>query len=138
MLTNLALRATLRVRRFPRCVTLGEAVMLKWCYRRTRRDAQGTDGPMAGRSVHLAARVCRTRGALPWPGGILGVLLLVGLLALQSCSGSNDNVGETAQVVGAANWVHHWNTIALDASGLDHTPVVPGESRVLGEQFGPL
>jgi len=31
----------------------------------------------------------------------------------------------------------HWNVIAVDASGLDHTPVAPGEQRVFGEQFGP-
>src|SRR5437764_7499774 len=37
----------------------------------------------------------------------------------------------------AADWVHHWNQIAIDATGLDHTPVSPGESRVFGEQFGP-
>ena len=36
-----------------------------------------------------------------------------------------------------ADWVHHWNEIAIDASGLDHTPVAPGEQRVFGEQLGP-
>jgi hypothetical protein len=30
-----------------------------------------------------------------------------------------------------------WNRIAIDASGLDHTPVQPGETRVFGEQLGP-
>ncbi|HVR36550.1 MAG TPA: vanadium-dependent haloperoxidase [Methylomirabilota bacterium] len=30
-----------------------------------------------------------------------------------------------------------WNRIAVDASGLDHTPVAPGEDRVFGEQLGP-
>src|SRR5262245_24744469 len=35
------------------------------------------------------------------------------------------------------SWVHHWNEIAIDASGLDHTPVASGENRVFGEQFGP-
>lgn len=30
-----------------------------------------------------------------------------------------------------------WNSIAIDASGLDHTPVAPGENRVFGEQIGP-
>jgi len=30
-----------------------------------------------------------------------------------------------------------WNRIAVDASGLDHTPVGPGETRVFGEQLGP-
>ncbi len=33
--------------------------------------------------------------------------------------------------------VRHWNRIAIDASGLDHTPVAPEESRVFGEQLGP-
>jgi PAP2 superfamily len=33
--------------------------------------------------------------------------------------------------------IREWNAIALDASGLDHTPVAPGESRVFGEQLGP-
>jgi len=30
-----------------------------------------------------------------------------------------------------------WNRIAIDASGLDHTPVAAGETRVFGEQLGP-
>ncbi len=33
--------------------------------------------------------------------------------------------------------IRHWNRIAIDASGLDHTPVAPGENRVFGEQYGP-
>src|SRR5437773_3027876 len=33
--------------------------------------------------------------------------------------------------------LHHWNVIAINASGLDHTPVAPGENRVFGEQLGP-
>lgn len=33
--------------------------------------------------------------------------------------------------------LRHWNEIALNASGLDHTPVAPGEDRVFGEQYGP-
>jgi PAP2 superfamily len=33
--------------------------------------------------------------------------------------------------------LHRWNVIAINASGLDHTPVAPGENRVFGEQFGP-
>jgi hypothetical protein len=31
----------------------------------------------------------------------------------------------------------HWNEVAINASGLDHTPVVPGEQRIFGEQVGP-
>src|ERR1043166_8893773 len=33
--------------------------------------------------------------------------------------------------------VRRWNEIAINASGLDHTPVAPGEKRVFGEQLGP-
>jgi hypothetical protein len=38
---------------------------------------------------------------------------------------------------GAAQVLRNWNQIAIDASGLDHTPVAPGETRVFGEQLGP-
>ncbi len=31
----------------------------------------------------------------------------------------------------------HWNRVAIDASGLDHTPVAIGENRLFGEQIGP-
>jgi hypothetical protein len=33
--------------------------------------------------------------------------------------------------------LRYWNQIAVDASGLDHTPVAAGETRVFGEQLGP-
>lgn len=33
--------------------------------------------------------------------------------------------------------VRRWNEISMNATGLDHTPTVPGESRVYGEQLGP-
>ena len=34
--------------------------------------------------------------------------------------------------------LRRWNEIAINASGLDHTPVGPGENRVFGEQLGPV
>ncbi len=37
----------------------------------------------------------------------------------------------------STSWVRHWNRIAIDASGLDHTPVAAGENRIFGEQLGP-
>lgn len=36
-----------------------------------------------------------------------------------------------------ADAVRRWNEIAINASGLDHTPVAQGENRVFGEQLGP-
>ena len=32
---------------------------------------------------------------------------------------------------------HHWNEMAINASGLDHTQPAPGETRIFGEQLGP-
>lgn len=37
----------------------------------------------------------------------------------------------------AVEMLAHWNQMAVDASGLDHTPVAPGDSRIFGEQLGP-
>ena len=39
--------------------------------------------------------------------------------------------------IGPANRIRHWNEIAINASGLDHTPVAAGENRTFGEQLGP-
>ena len=33
--------------------------------------------------------------------------------------------------------LHHWNEVALTSTGVDHSPVAPGESRIFGEQVGP-
>jgi hypothetical protein len=33
--------------------------------------------------------------------------------------------------------LRYWNEVAINASGLDHTPPAPGENRVFGEQLGP-
>jgi membrane-associated phospholipid phosphatase len=46
-------------------------------------------------------------------------------------------VEEASAASPTAEVVLRWNRIAVDASGLDHTPVAPGESRVFGEQLGP-
>ena len=53
----------------------------------------------------------------------------------QNASGATQRAPRAQR--GAAHWVGHWNQIAIDASGLDHTPVGPGETRVFGEQLGP-
>src|SRR5437588_9748291 len=37
----------------------------------------------------------------------------------------------------APDVVHRWNRIAIDATGLDHTPPASGEDRKFGEQLGP-
>ena len=37
----------------------------------------------------------------------------------------------------AADRLRYWNQIAVDSSGIDHTPLQPGENRVFGHQLGP-
>jgi hypothetical protein len=48
---------------------------------------------------------------------------------------------ETTQVprhhAAAAGTFRYWNQVAVDASGLDHTPPAAGENRLFGEQLGP-
>ena len=38
---------------------------------------------------------------------------------------------------GAGDRLRHWNEVAIDTSGVDHTPPPPGDPRVFGEQLGP-
>ena len=45
--------------------------------------------------------------------------------------------GPEASNPNGTNTILRWNSISVDASGLDHTPVAPGENRVFGEQVGP-
>jgi len=47
------------------------------------------------------------------------------------------NVRPLAAPMQGLDSLHRWNVIAINASGLDHTPVAPGENRVFGEQLGP-
>lgn len=43
-----------------------------------------------------------------------------------------------AATTNPADSIARWNQIAVDASGLDHTPVAPGDPRIFGEQLGPV
>ncbi|MEW6273416.1 MAG: chloroperoxidase, partial [Thermodesulfobacteriota bacterium] len=53
------------------------------------------------------------------------------------CGGGGDGGGPPPAPPASTSWVAHWNHVAIDASGLDHAPAQPGESRVYGEQIGP-
>ena len=78
---------------------------------------------------------------------LLGLVLSVLSFAAVLDSGFNAAFGPLFQpaphvppLVGPAQGLdslHRWNVIAINASGLDHTPVAPGENRVFGEQLGP-
>ena len=53
----------------------------------------------------------------------------------------NDTAAQQVSFVLAADptktGILRWNEIAINASGVDHTPLAPGENRVFGEQLGP-
>jgi len=58
--------------------------------------------------------------------------------------GYRDNLNRVESIVNrdgprnTAERLRYWNAVAIDASGLDHTPVtLPGDTRVFGEQLGP-
>jgi hypothetical protein len=53
--------------------------------------------------------------------------------------GATPNIApqNASPVNSAAQTLRHWNQVALDATGLDHTPVAPGENRIFGQQLGP-
>ena len=78
---------------------------------------------------------------------LLGLVLSVLTVAFGTNHGFNEVFGplfhpasNVPPLVGPQHGLdslHRWNTIALNATGLDHTPVAPGENRVFGEQLGP-
>jgi vanadium-dependent haloperoxidase-like protein len=65
-----------------------------------------------------------------WRSRAIPVLLTSGLLALHACGTDDEDAAIKESVL-------HWNSIAIDASGLDHTPPAPGENRVYAQQLGP-
>src|SRR5436190_5212342 len=50
---------------------------------------------------------------------------------------ANQNVTRASGPRAGLDTLHRWNQIAINASGLDHTPLEPGETRAFGEQLGP-
>src|SRR5256884_6309034 len=78
---------------------------------------------------------------------LLGLVLSLLTFASGTNNGFNEAFGPLFQpapnvspLVGprqGLDLLHRWNVIAINASGLDHTPVAPGENRVFGEQLGP-
>ena len=66
---------------------------------------------------------------------MLAVLVLS--IAIPARAFQSPNVGEVVDAPPPSTAILRWNKIAVDCSGLDHTPVAPGETRVFGEQVGP-
>lgn len=84
---------------------------------------------ISGLGIALAATPPKTfRAASDFWGSLYNVP--------QTAPAPAKNSGKTQS--GPAERVRHWNETAVNASGLDHTPVAPGENRVFGEQVGPV
>src|SRR5262245_44851008 len=73
----------------------------------------------------------RVRAARPAIAFAFAAVVALGAVGCDSGGGGGSS--ESA----ALDSLRHWNQVAIDASGLDHTPVQPGENRVFGEQVGP-
>jgi len=76
---------------------------------------------------------CRS---VPMSSPLMSALVALAMAAtsMAGCGGSSGAplVADTSLAA-----LLEWNSIAIDASGIDHTPVAPGETRVFGEQIGP-
>jgi len=87
---------------------------------------------------------------------ILAFLILtivtVSLISARQTRGSEDRWGQRYQNnrrqvaiqqhpfrpgLSASERLRHWNEIAINASGLDHTPPQPGDTYIFGHQLGP-
>ena len=64
-------------------------------------------------------------------------MIALGGIEGQGLAGIGGGGGTPASPAASVEWVKHWNHVAIDSSGVDHTRVQPGESRVFGEQYGP-
>jgi hypothetical protein len=56
---------------------------------------------------------------------------------VQAAAVTSTPYSATRQSTATVDTLRYWNQIAIDASGLDHTPVAAGDSRKFGEQLGP-
>jgi len=94
----------------------------------TERECRTPERPERGRSM-----LDSSDGARGQAIAVLGLLL--SLVGAPGCGGGGSGGGTGNQA--STSWVHHWNHVAIDASGLDHTPVTSGDTRVFGEVLGP-
>jgi hypothetical protein len=86
-------------------------------------------------SMALAGMVAFTLHAAAVDGYPNGHQEALGPLYQAQAAATRPAAGPPARAAQTA--LAHWNAIAVDASGLDHTPIASGEQRVFGEQFGP-
>ena len=112
------------------------------------RIARRRSGVLRGREVETLPRLKRHLKSLSLT---LALLILTPALPVWAQSGSSSvgdvwgpRYGVQSQTPSHGQGKRHtldqirrWNRIAIDASGLDHTPPVPPENRVFAQQLGP-
>ncbi len=64
-------------------------------------------------------------------GAEVAAIVFALLVAVSGCGDSGNRDVTTTEAL------LRWNRIAIDASGLDHTPPAPGETRTYAENYGP-
>lgn len=67
----------------------------------------------------------------------LGTVALLGVAACSGGGGGGGNGGANAAAAAELAAVRNWNAIAIDATGLDHTPSNQGPAHTFGQQVGP-
>ena len=118
------------------------------CLESRHQWAQGVNG----RAGKLCVNTKRHRKGILATVSLLVLSLAVPVWGGEFSRGINDALGPRYKAVpqfhpvrkrpprhevGPLARLHHWNEIAINTSGLDHTPVATGEQRVFGEQYGP-
>lgn len=71
-----------------------------------------------------------------WRTRLCPGLCIIAAVALTGCEGVTGPPSEVGDPI-ATSWVLRWNKIAVDASGLDHTPLEPDEDRTFAHNYGP-
>src|SRR5262245_15408722 len=98
---------------------------------------------MADRQPSARERLVRGTVRRPVLLAVLSIVLAVPALASEIAGGLRGGAAQPVQKTQGpqtppgSDTIRRWNEIAIDASGLDHAPVPPGDPRVPGEQLGP-
>src|SRR5262245_66492795 len=98
---------------------------------------------MADRQPSARERLVRGTVRRPVLLAVLSIVLAVPALASEIAGGFRGGAAQPVQKTQGpqtppgTDTIRRWNEIAIDASGLDHAPVPPGDPRIPGEQLGP-
>ncbi len=94
-----------------------------------RRERDRIVRTLAGLALILAV------SAAPGAGGLLAATM--GGSGLESAEAGGPGGDAARRPPPGVHMIRHWNKVAIDMSGLDHTPVPPADPVKRGEQLGP-